>query len=348
MFTRENTKQIKGIAILLMLAHHLFFFPERIPTGYSLSTGITLMGYELTQLIGQFGKICVPIFMFLGGYGLYLSFSPNSLTRRLVRLYKSYWKIFFLFIPIGILFFRTNVVYCESESLCRTFADFSVKKILSDLTGFHCYFNAEWWFFRAYIIALILGFVYIELFQKCHSFYIEFGFLLLLQFTIFTCSPDLTSILTSEYEHLFLIGIVFAKYNIFDIWHKLTDSYTNGEKIAASIVFLIIFACLWVGVFSSSFHMVLIPLFVFACRTLLNAVKFLNRPLELLGEHSTNMWLIHTFYCYYFYPIVLIVYGSQIAIVAYIILLFMTLASSYLVNIFWKLVGKLYGKVVHR
>lgn len=348
MFTRENTKQIKGIAILLMLAHHLFFFPERIPTGYSLSTDITLMGYELTQLIGQFGKICVPIFMFLGGYGLYLSFSPNSLTRRLVRLYKSYWKVFFLFIPIGILFFRTNVVYSESETLCRTFADFSLKKILSDFSGVSCYFNAEWWFFRAYIIALFAGFVYIELFKKIHNVYIELGFLLFMQLIASAFFPDFSSVIYGEYEHLFLMGIIFSKYNIYQTWKELLSTAGRIEKMIVSLFALLLLSCLWVGVLGAASQIILTPLFIFACHIFLDTIKILNRPLELLGEHSTNMWLIHTFYCYYFYPIVLIVYGSQIAIVAYIILLFMTLASSYLVNSFWKLVGKLYGKVVHR
>ena len=36
-FTKQDTKTIKGIAILLMLCHHLFAFPETIP-------------HELTQI----------------------------------------------------------------------------------------------------------------------------------------------------------------------------------------------------------------------------------------------------------------------------------------------------------
>ena len=70
MFTKENTKQIKGIAILLMLAHHLFAFPDRIPYDMSLQTSFYLSGMELTEIIGNFGTICVSLFMFLGGYGL--------------------------------------------------------------------------------------------------------------------------------------------------------------------------------------------------------------------------------------------------------------------------------------
>lgn len=40
MLTRENTKQLKGFAVLLMLAHHLFAFSDRIPYGFDFSRNI--------------------------------------------------------------------------------------------------------------------------------------------------------------------------------------------------------------------------------------------------------------------------------------------------------------------
>ncbi len=77
MFTRENTKQVKGIAILLMLVHHLYTFADRIPYGLEIASQYYISGMELTVIIGSFGKICVSIFMFLGGYGLYASCSSG-------------------------------------------------------------------------------------------------------------------------------------------------------------------------------------------------------------------------------------------------------------------------------
>lgn len=63
MLTRENTKQLKGFAVLLMLAHHLFAFSDRIPYGFDFSRNIFLSN-TLTSFIGVFGKICVPISCF--------------------------------------------------------------------------------------------------------------------------------------------------------------------------------------------------------------------------------------------------------------------------------------------
>lgn len=51
---------IKGVAIILMFAHHLFAFPDRvIPPNYYVN--ITNY-FNIEGAIGEFGKICVPIF----------------------------------------------------------------------------------------------------------------------------------------------------------------------------------------------------------------------------------------------------------------------------------------------
>ncbi len=38
-FTKEDTLMLKGIAIYMMLFHHLFGFPERIPNKVIISPG---------------------------------------------------------------------------------------------------------------------------------------------------------------------------------------------------------------------------------------------------------------------------------------------------------------------
>ena len=71
-FTKQDTKIIKGAAICFMLFHHLFAFPERVTEG----TFVSLWYFNETNLavcLGAFGRICVPIFTFLSGYGIYRS-----------------------------------------------------------------------------------------------------------------------------------------------------------------------------------------------------------------------------------------------------------------------------------
>ncbi len=78
-FTREDTKVIKGLAVILMLIHHLWAFPNRI-AGDGLVSYLEVFGQSSIQYIGIFGKICVSIFLFLGGYGIYISCKDNTLN----------------------------------------------------------------------------------------------------------------------------------------------------------------------------------------------------------------------------------------------------------------------------
>ncbi|WP_270595131.1 hypothetical protein, partial [Faecalibacillus faecis] len=70
-----------------------------------------------------------------------------------------------------------------------------------------------------------------------------------------------------------------------------------------------------------------------------------SKILFFIGKNSTNMWLTHTFYCYYFYPFVKIVYGSRNALVAFITLVILSLITSILIDIFWKYISKLYNQI---
>lgn len=97
-FSRSDTKAIKGIAVILMLFHHLAGFPSRVPVGFtgfeSLWTGFVSDGY--LQHFAQASSICVSIFFFLGGYGLYIRWKSSklSVSGSIIDLYKSYWKVF--------------------------------------------------------------------------------------------------------------------------------------------------------------------------------------------------------------------------------------------------------------
>lgn len=100
-FTKEDTKVVKGFAILLMLMHHLWGFPDRIP-GDGLLYSFHIFGRSSIQYLGMFGKICVSIFFFIGGYGIYKSAQTQAfdLVGKLKRLYISYWKVFVIFVPL--------------------------------------------------------------------------------------------------------------------------------------------------------------------------------------------------------------------------------------------------------
>ena len=95
--TVDDTRIMKAVAITLMLMHHLWCFGTRT-AGEPLEYLFTIFGIPSTIYFGFFGKICVPMFFFFGGYGTYLSqFGKKfDLVGKLKKLYFAYWKVFLI------------------------------------------------------------------------------------------------------------------------------------------------------------------------------------------------------------------------------------------------------------
>lgn len=148
-FSRQDTKALKGVAILLMLMHHLLAFPDRLPIKYQYAVSAAALK-QLTT-VGSFGKICVYIFMFLGGLGLAKQIQAHRfhLLKKIWGLYRVYWRVFLIFVPLGFLFFSRQPRYSKAFMWNR-FASFSFGKFLQNLTGYASSYNGEWWFVRLF------------------------------------------------------------------------------------------------------------------------------------------------------------------------------------------------------
>ena len=370
MLTKEITKQQKGIAILLMLIHHLYIMDDRIPSGVGYASGLVVSNMDLIDIAASFGKICVSLFMFLGGYGIFKStvhqtgvvtIAKGSLSKRIINLYRSYWKVFLVFIPIAFTFFDSCIITCTNVAYCTRFTMFNFKEFVSNFFAWDTSYNGEWWFFKTYIITLFLGYIFIQLFKSSKNVYIEFGVIIMYQIiitnfvTIATATPILQSLLNNvfftnifainEYSTLFFVGVVFAKYDILTEWSDLTQKSNIVENILLSLFLIVFTVYLRVFIVPVALDMVLVPIFIFATMTFVNTTKVLQKPLTILGNHSTNIWLIHSFYCYYFYPIPKYIYGLKQPVLTFTALLILSFVSSLLVNRFWNLVGWIYSKL---
>jgi len=324
----------------------------------------------LTHILGDFGKFCVPLYMFLGGYGLYIKLSSikegqeygkNSLVSHYIKLYSAYWKVFLIFIPIGFLFFNNQSQYCNEAAICNRFANYSLQAVILEFVGIRSSIASEWWFLLTYLFALFIGFVFWELFKKNRKIYSELAVVIIwyiLTTDVFTMMPWIEGYesmgnnpwfynlcMNGQYSVFFLLGMILAKYKIYDTWNRLLSKLKKIEKILVSMFMLIMIVDMYVFLYVPAYVMILIPLFVFACAIFIEETVVFKKVLKVLGNHSTNMWLIHGFYCYYFEPIAKFVYSSNNAIISLLIFVLLTLGSSYLVNIIWKIIGMGYTRI---
>lgn len=94
-FSKEITNACKGVAVLMLLAHHLWWPPRPDDCPAMLMS----IAYRC--------KLCVAIFLLLSGYGLAKSGCGwrQTLTKRIPKLFGNYWLVVAVFVPISVFGF---------------------------------------------------------------------------------------------------------------------------------------------------------------------------------------------------------------------------------------------------
>lgn len=357
----DDTRIMKAIAICCMLMHHLWSFPARV-ADKPLENFFTIFGMPSTLYLGFFGKICVPMFFFFGGYGVYKRTlgKKYDVVSRLKKLYFAYWKVFVIFIPIGFIFFSNQANYCGEPFLCNRFAKFATKELISNFLGFTSTYCREWWFLISYAFALVcFPFVraIIDRFSTWANIFIAIVVTILIT-NIFPGISKNTTLGVLATNHLYLkffcqiapyaacfwMGAVVARNGLLD---RLNDSMKANGLLNPIVdiltwVFIVFLRQSEIG---DKFDIFYIPVLTVTGLDLIRRIKFVRSGFVHLGKQSTNMWLIHPFCCYYFGALAKIVSAPRNAVLSLLVLIAMTYALSVLVSLFWAGLGLAYGKV---
>ena len=358
--TRDDTKIMKGIAILFMLMHHLWFFPSRIYGGGVLSE-FSMFGMPMTSYLGYFGKICVPMFFFFGGYGVYKSSYGRSydVVGRLKRLYFSYWKVFLVFIPIGFLFFSSQTPYCSDQVIYTRYAKFVPKEFFSNFLGFSSTYNREWWFLISYVFSLV-SFPFVRAVIDKYSARMNIFIAIVVSLLFAHVFPGLKMVPAlgvlgnshmyvrffcqiAPYAACFWMGAIVARNGLLD---RLNDSAKKNGVLNpfADVVAICLVVIMRQNEIGDIFDIFFIPVLTVAVMDLLRRIKFLKKGIWYVGCQSTSMWLIHSFFCYYFNVPAKIVAYPKYAIPSLMLLVVMTYIASVLLGYFWKGIGFVYRK----
>ena len=159
-FDKYTSQAMKGIAIVMMLFHHQYLSRKRFE-GFTVSFA-PFADDTMIYMCSVF-KICVPIYAFISGYGLYLSYrkkrsAPVRWTAgRLVKTMSGFWIIWILSAVIfqG-MFGYVSKVYFSGGSRIEGLAAMGL-----DFLGLHSLFgtvtmNGTWWYMSAAVIFVIL------------------------------------------------------------------------------------------------------------------------------------------------------------------------------------------------
>ena len=288
--TRQDTSVLKGIAICAMLCHHLYGCPQDGVEPYS----------GVLAWLGILGKICVALFLFCSGYGLAANYKPQSvlddikfIAKRLVKFFANYWVIFLIFVPITVFVFHRSLAEAYGADANTYWCLF--KDILG-LQGFYSY-NVTWWF---NLLIIMLYLIFPLLYRTAqYAPWLVFLFGMVVMRMAYHISHNPIDFFTWQFP--FVVGMVWQlyenKFTKITMW-LMVHKYSF---VIISILLTILFVILrmysivpaWSGIRMDAFLTVAIALMVISIGRYMSRASIV---LAFLGQHSMNIYLMHTFF----------------------------------------------------
>jgi surface polysaccharide O-acyltransferase-like enzyme len=334
-FSKNDMTRLKGMAILCMLCLHLFC--RKIVNGLYV-TAPTWHGIPLIYYLGLFSDVCVPIYCFASGYGLFITLSKQQglgMKKNIARIFKlltNYWIILILFVLLGLLIGKEGYPGSPTNFVMNFF-------VLSDS------YNSAWWFLQTYIILVLIAPFLFKWVKKTNSYVVIMLsgiFYLITYVQRFKQVIDLNHhaglgmlmnaiVLFGTSQLPFIVGAVFAKEKIYSkIYNRF---YKMPFKNTISLLIIILMMVIH-GVFQSLIIAPLTATIFIVLFNLMNKKISVQKLFDFLGKHSTNIWLTHMFFYMIFFP--KLVFAPRLPILIYIWLIVLCLISSFIINAIYK------------
>lgn len=340
--TRKQSSVIQGAAILLMFWHHFF-------SDLELYGGRLLFwNREAVWRGAWFGKICVGLFAFVSGYGMFYvmgrsgenRFFPRLLQdykivlHRLFSLYRKYWLVFFLLPGI---------------ELIAGVREFEAGEFFGNLFAFSSTYQSTWWYMGQYVKMFLL-LPLLELFflalpnreerKKRIVFYgalLAAGVLLtaaglILYRPLWDFLLQMAKNLRISFFLPFCVGFLTARFRIYQ-WlaekqEKTGRAWTTATAALALVLTVAVRVKLSDYAAYAEVDFLLVPVFVYGFLTLSALAPPLEKALAWFGRHSVYMWLLHGWI--YSHMWVWLTEYVHSALLFYVILLGLSAAAAYL------------------
>ena len=341
-FDIRQTNIAKGVALLMLLWHHLFYSSAEY---YQRFTTMHLYkGIPIESTLSNYCKVCVAVFLLLSGYGLYMSWqsyekkviaSKGKFTighqllfvkNHLLKLMFNYWFIYILFVPLSV-FFGTPFWEIYKGNFLYGLVDFLGLANLFKTPSM----NGTWWFMSVIILFYLLFPLMMFIVKRSPGTLLSIAVFLTFSpviynillrmnwFSRLTWIIRFHTVFSRYYVWLipFVIGMVFARYALFE------KIQAHNTKLSTAVVmtgsFLI--ACVAVRLYLKHkfyFDGVFAIAVILLSYLVLSRIPVLSTVLEHLGIQSGAIFMFHTFiFSRYFREFI---YSFKYAILIFLVL----------------------------
>ena len=316
--SKADTTAIKGIAILLMLWHHLF---------------LNTMTYgAFAHSLAVVFKVCVALFLFVSGYGLTKQYSKlgkpwlkntlKFLLRRYINFFLSYWFCFVLVVLVGNMFgFTFQDAYPASRN--------TLKCVILDVfgqMGYDSYLH-PWWFNKM-IIQLYL--VFPVLFLVLRNKYATLACLVsvvVLQLFAKRVPGNIFFVVEGGLPAFFL-GMMAAHYRFVP---ELKGNNSKKILFVASLLSCMGLCVIHLFLVKDPYVAVLIRAMMALC--IIVAYKSIGNQhvsvLGFVGKYATIMYLTHILFVNLISDVI---YGAKYAVLIFVVFVTVCLIAAMLID----------------
>lgn len=307
--TKRQSAILQGVAIWMMVYHHLY--------SYAVEYGSLLpfMQVDTVQRIGWFCKLCVGIFAFVSGYGMFYVMDRQPGDRfwgrmlqeyrcvlgRILKLYGKLWLV--LLIYMGILFGILGLPFDPAQ-------------LPGNLTALNPTYNGAWWYVEQYAKMLLLlplldllltRFTQPGERKRKWIFFLVLGLLgggVVLAGRLWlpglrTLAVAVKDGLRLSFLLIFVVGYLIARYSLWQRADKAMRRWRGWLPICLSVALLgaviALRAALATDAAYARLDFLFAPLFSYGVLTLLSQAPPLGAFLAWWGKQSTYIWLVHGF-----------------------------------------------------
>ena len=303
-FSKKDSLAVKGIAIIMMMFHHCFI---EIPVLDQYGVSFGSLSREKVVWVCLWLKICVSLFAFVSGYGLYTSYKKKNgskvewVIRRLIKTLSGFWIVFILAgIVCQLIDQRYTRVYFADGITQGIFSSFVSFMGLSNLFGMQQLIST-WWYMSAAVIFIVMTPFFSGLLEKYGRILVPLFVVIIPRLLNLTYPTEDNA--AFGFVFIFIIGMCAAQGDILNHYLEVCqEKITGGKKvllfIAESVALIVI--CRWSsGLDVTRFWEICYGITPFLLIVYVQKYLFKIRPvhtvLEFLGKHSMNIYLVHTF-----------------------------------------------------
>lgn len=305
-FDRDSAQALKGIAILMMLFHHCF----RESAQYE-NYVISFAPFPESKVVAlaNMCKICVSLFAFVSGYGLYLSCckrkgSPGQwVLERYIKTFSGYWLIWVLSAVItqGInhrvtWFFHTDKSIWQG--IAEAAVDFSGTALLFNTPTL----NGTWWYMSAaFVFIVLMGLLWENIRDRPWLVWLSSIILIRILFSEHAEYAFTGETSVYAFVSVFLFGALCANCGLVDRWLAVGrgSGAARALKFGLEVAALALSYCFYQHVPIEQYwelHYNLIAfLVILFCVEYITPIPRVRQLLMYLGRHSMNIFCVHTF-----------------------------------------------------